>query len=166
MCVSFLYFIERLGLTDVYFEHAAETLVLTRSEFSALDRLSRKGFFSSARIKAMTARGWIRPAPKASADADVEKGVHPSIRQSAAAYRTIGAKMVICEDPVLRRRAEASGMKVVATPEVIHHMAKKGVVDRARAIEAIAGLELIGWHDRSLLARVKEEIQCLSAGQK
>ncbi len=161
MSLSFLFFLERLGLTDDYFGKVAESLVLTRSEFGSFDRLTRAGFFSSDRIGALVEQGYVVEAPKAAVDDEIKQKVDSSIQSSAAVYREISASMVVTEDPVLRDRAEAAGMRVVSTPDIVFQMAQKGVIDKDRALEAIGGLELIGWHDKAVLDRIKETIRCL-----
>lgn len=166
MSLSFLFFMERVGLTDIYFERVAESLVVTRSEHSSLQRLSEKGFFSSERVDNMLSKGWLQVAPKATPTRDIKETAHPSIQGSLAAYRKLDAKFLITEDPILRARAEAAGMGVVSTPEVIFDMAKKGAIDKVTALRAISGLQLLGWHEAQVLEQIKETIRCLYVGRK
>ena len=166
MSASFLFFLERLGLADVYFNDTAEALILTRSEYGSLERMASAGFFAADRIKSFIDRGWIREAPKVAAKGGGEIGVHPSIKNSLAVYKEVDAKVLITEDPVLRARASRAGMRVVSTPDVIFNMAKRNIIDEKTALEAMGGLQLLGWHSEALIERIKETIRCLFAGRK
>jgi rRNA-processing protein FCF1 len=159
MSNCFLYYIIRLGLAEKFFEASAEKLVLTRSEFQSLDRLVRKGYFSAAEIEKLRSERLITAAPTVKLAVEEQEDIDPSVRQTVMIHRELGAVFVITEDDTLRRRLQEAGLNVIATPEIIYHMAKKGAITPEEAREALEGLKLFGWHNREVLDRIKEAIQ-------
>lgn len=155
MSCSFLFFIDRIRLTDEFFR-TAEALVLTRTEFSCLTSLTKKGFFDRANISRLVKLDKIREGKqRRQSEGSGEDDVSPIIE----AYRELNAECIITEDAFLRKRLRQKGLNVVSTPEIIGYMVKKGVITKERAVEAIEALKIFGWHDRNVLDQIKEAIQ-------
>ena len=154
MSLSFLYFLERIELTDEFFR-TLQALVLTRSEFAALGGLSGKGYFKRANINRLIkdkkiVEGKQRRAAKIGED---------DVTATIEAYRELNAKCIITEDPFLRSRLRQEGINVVATPDLIGYMARKKVITKDRAFEAIEALKVFGWYNNKVLDQIKEAIR-------
>jgi predicted nucleic acid-binding protein len=155
---SALYFLDKIRLVDDFFRTTAAALILTRSEFEALDLLSQKGFFSRERLDRWIETGKIQPVDKAApAESPTELGKEAD--KTVMVYHRLNAKFVVTEDDFLRRQLREAGLRVLSTPDLIGHMARKGAITKERAIEAIEALKLFGWHSGSVLEQIKEEIQ-------
>lgn len=158
MGISFLFFIREIGLAEDFFRTTAEALVLTRAEFKSLDALATKGFFDPAQVKTWVKQGKIR----AGAKREAPKRAVTSEDQAQAtidAYRQLDAKLLITEDDFLRAKLRQAGLKAFSTPDIVGHMAKKGVITKERAIEALEALKVFGWHNKAVLSQIQEVIR-------
>jgi len=153
MSLSFLHFLERIELTDDFFR-MFQALVLTRREFATLGALSGKGYFKRANINRLIkdkkiVEGKQRRAAKGEDD----------VTSTIEAYRELNAKCIITEDPFLRKKLRQERINVVATPDLIGYMARKKVITKDRALEAIEALKVFGWYDNKVLDQIKEAIR-------
>lgn len=155
MSCSFLYFIEKIRLADEFFR-TAETLVLTRTEFSCIAPLTRKGYFNRANINRWVKSGKIRQGKQKGRAGRNGEG---DVTSTVVAYRELNAKFIITEDAFLRERLRKEGLNVISTPDIIGYLAKKKVITKERAAEAIEALKVFGWHDRNVLDQIKEAIK-------
>lgn len=158
MGISFLYFIDEIGLAEDFFRTTAEALVLTRAEFRAMDDLASNGFFDRAKVKNWVKQGKIRAGERRRA---VKRPVtaEDDVQATIEAYRQLDAKLLITEDDFLRTRLRQAGLKAFSTPDIVGHMAKKGVITKERAVQAIEALKVFGWHDRAVLNKIQEVIR-------
>lgn len=155
MSSSFLYFINVLNVADEFFR-TAEALVLTDTEFTSLPALSRKGFFKQADVNRWVKSGKIRQGKQRSS---AGRNREEDVKSTVEAYRELNAKFIITEDAFLRKRLRQEGLNVISTPDIIGYLAKKKVITKDRAVEAIEALKVFGWHDRGVLDQIKEAIQ-------
>lgn len=155
MSCSFLFFIEKVRLADEFFS-TAEALVLTRTEFACLTSLSRKGFFKQANITRWVKAGKLR---EYKAKVTAPKNGEDDVTSTVQSYRELNSKFLITEDPFLRKKLRQEGLNIISTPDIIGYMAKKKVITKERAVEAIEALKIFGWHDRGVLDQIKEAIR-------
>lgn len=155
MSSSFLYFINLLDLADEFFR-TAEALVLTDTEFTSLPALSRKGFFKRADVNRWVKSGKLRQGKRRER---AGRNGEEDVTSTLEAYRQLNAKFIITEDAFLRRRLRQEGLSVISTPDIIGYLAKKKVITKERAVEAVETLKVLGWHDRNVLDQIKEAIR-------
>jgi rRNA-processing protein FCF1 len=154
MSLSFLHFLERIELTDEFFR-TLQALVLTRREFATLGALSGKGYFKRANINRLIKDKKIVEGKQRRTAKNGEDDVTSTIE----AYRELNAKCIITEDPFLRRKLREEGINVVATPDLIGYMARKKVITKDRALEAVEALKVFGWYNNKVLDQIKEAIR-------
>jgi hypothetical protein len=157
MGLSCLFFLDRVKLIDEYFNTTAEAMVVTKSELQNLPRLARAGYFSAVDVRDWIKSGKVRLADKAGDRQAGEQGP-AGVAKTVETYRRIGAKYLCTEDEFLKQKLAAEGVKVLRTPDIIVHMADKGVITRERAVEALEGLKCFGWYDSDVLSAIQKEV--------
>jgi hypothetical protein len=156
--ISFVHFMDSLGLLDPFFERSAETLYLTRSEFDSLDRLTKKGYLRADTVRWLKSKKLVQAAPAAGRRGDADATVDAEVQSTVERFRQMKLKFIISEDANLRSRLKGTGVRVISTVDMIAHMAKKGSITAAEATLAIDALRTFRWYNDSVLDEVQRRI--------
>ena len=159
MGLSFVHFMDSVCLLDRFFEVSAEKILVTRSEYASLDRLTKRGYLRADTVRWLKSKKLIEALPAPGRRGTAVDEVDTAIQTTVDRFKQMKIKFLISEDANLRNRLKSRGVRVISTVDVIAHMAKKGSITKPEASLALEALRSFHWYDDKVLDAVQRRIE-------